>query len=286
MFSTRPWLIALLPLCLAGCAQPPPSGGSGDVGNVANVLVDILPALAANGAGVDPGAAPSAGASAPAGGASVGSTASTSAGVVVGAVAGVAAGGWIPLPTGWSVPTTPVTSPPVEGLGESDSAEGSPDTDGGASGEGAGDSSPSPQGPGTSVAARFAPAPPVDAPITDPFGWSSWRGRNHDGLDYGVGVGTPVRAAEAGTVTAVAYDGGYGNYVIVEHAEGFLTTYNHLDSSSVSVGQQVEQGEVLARSGQTGAGTGPHLHFEIWKPGPCSYPVVGERCPVDPVLYL
>lgn len=130
------------------------------------------------------------------------------------------------------------------------------------------------------------PVRPVDGPITDHFGWSSWRGRNHDGMDYGVGVGTPVRAALGGKVHAVQYDSGYGNYLVLLHDDGSMTTYNHLQKSLVNPGERVCTGQVVAHSGATGAGTGPHLHFERWVPGNCSYPVVGARCPTDPAPWL
>lgn len=130
------------------------------------------------------------------------------------------------------------------------------------------------------------PVRPTQDPITDHFGWSAWRGRNHDGVDYGVGVGTTVVAAESGVVTHVGFDGGYGNYVILLHGNGYMTTYNHLSQASVKVGQKVCRGDKIALSGKSGKGTGPHLHFEVWVPGDCSMPVVGKRCSVNPLKWI
>lgn len=130
------------------------------------------------------------------------------------------------------------------------------------------------------------PIVPTRGPVTDPFGWSSWRGRNHDGLDFGVPTGTPVRAAEGGRVIRAGWDAGYGQVVFVEHGNGYLTTYNHLSQVRVQPGQRICKGDTLALSGATGKGTGPHLHFEVWVPGPCSYPGVGARCPRDPSIWI
>lgn len=104
--------------------------------------------------------------------------------------------------------------------------------------------------------------PVASGPITSGFGWR-W-GRLHAGLDFGVPVGTPVMASADGTVTYAGWiEGGYGNLVELKHGDGAITRYGHNDSVLVKVGQKVGQGEVIARSGNTGHSTGPHLHFEI-----------------------
>lgn len=102
---------------------------------------------------------------------------------------------------------------------------------------------------------------PLQGPITSPYGprWGSF----HTGIDIGVGEGTPVHAAAAGTVIEASWDGGYGNCIIVEHANGTRTRYGHLSRYKVSVGDTVDQGQVIALSGNTGHSTGPHLHFEV-----------------------
>ena len=115
---------------------------------------------------------------------------------------------------------------------------------------------------------------PVQGRISSPFG-PRW-GRHHDGKDYAVPIGTPVKAAGGGRVVYVGWSSGYGNTVIVQHQQGMRTLYAHLNSFNVSSGQRVNRGQVIARSGNTGRSTGPHLHFEVR---------VNGR-PVDPAGYL
>lgn len=84
-------------------------------------------------------------------------------------------------------------------------------------------------------------------------------------VDYGCRIGTPTVAAAAGTVlrsTAEGYNGGYGGVIIISHPNKTQTIYSHMDTVNVSVGQQVEQGQVIGTTGNTGRSTGPHLHFE------------------------
>lgn len=86
---------------------------------------------------------------------------------------------------------------------------------------------------------------------------------HHNGLDFGVPVGTPVRSTMDGRVVYAGWnDQGYGNLVIVENGP-YRTFYAHLSSIPVSVGQQVAAGTVIGLSGNTGNSTGPHLHYEI-----------------------
>lgn len=95
-------------------------------------------------------------------------------------------------------------------------------------------------------------------------GFRTARRPNHQGVDIANVTGTPIVAAASGTVTFVGFDsGGYGNWIEVDHGNGFRTRYGHLSSSNVTVGQQVQQGQIIARMGSTGRSTGPHLHFEI-----------------------
>jgi murein DD-endopeptidase MepM/ murein hydrolase activator NlpD len=89
-------------------------------------------------------------------------------------------------------------------------------------------------------------------------------GEFHRGQDYAAQCGTAVHAAASGTVTFTGWHPyGGGNRVVIDHGNGLETTYNHLSSSSVRVGQQVSRGDVVAMSGTTGASTGCHLHFEV-----------------------
>ena len=103
---------------------------------------------------------------------------------------------------------------------------------------------------------------PVSATITSRFG-ARW-GKNHKGIDYGVPVGTSIKAAAAGTVTYAGWNsGGYGYLVIISHGNGVQTYYGHCSSIITHVGAQVNAGDLIAKSGNTGRSTGPHLHFEI-----------------------
>ena len=105
---------------------------------------------------------------------------------------------------------------------------------------------------------------PVDGALASPFGARD--GRAHDGIDLAVAEDTPVRAACDGMVT-YAGNGlrGYGNVVILQHAGALATVYAHNRALDVRVGDLVTRGQVIARSGQTGHATAPHLHFEVRK---------------------
>lgn len=100
--------------------------------------------------------------------------------------------------------------------------------------------------------------------LTARYGQSGrWSSGYHTGLDFAAPSGTPVVAAQSGTVTAAGYNGAYGNQITIRHADGTVTTYAHLSSISVSVGQSVGGGERIGAVGSTGNSTGPHLHFEV-----------------------
>jgi len=87
----------------------------------------------------------------------------------------------------------------------------------------------------------------------------------HNGLDFGVAVGTPVKSTMDGKVVYAGWNNqGYGNLVIVENG-AYRTYYAHLDSLPVAVGETVTAGSVIGLSGNTGNSTGPHLHYEIRK---------------------
>lgn len=93
--------------------------------------------------------------------------------------------------------------------------------------------------------------------------------RMHQGVDYGAPTGTPVQSVADGTVTFAGWQGGYGNLLKIRHANGYETRYAHLSSfeSGISPGVQVSQGDIVARSGNTGASTAPHLHYEMLRGG-------------------
>ncbi|MGH3001518.1 MAG: murein hydrolase activator EnvC family protein [Gaiellaceae bacterium] len=115
---------------------------------------------------------------------------------------------------------------------------------------------------------------PVSGPITSPFGWR-W-GRMHQGIDIGVGYGTPIHAAAAGTVIYCGWEEGYGNFVVLDNGGNLSTAYGHQSRIAVTCGQHVDQGQVIGYVGCTGHCTGPHLHFEVRIDGN----------PVDPLGYL
>ena len=101
---------------------------------------------------------------------------------------------------------------------------------------------------------------PVSGPVTSGFG-PRW-GRMHAGIDIGAPIGTPVRAAAAGTVIYAGGMGGYGNIVVVDHGGGLATAYAHLSAIWIG-GGTVAQGTSIGAVGCTGSCTGPHLHFEV-----------------------
>lgn len=86
---------------------------------------------------------------------------------------------------------------------------------------------------------------------------------NHNGLDYAVPTGTPVKAAAAGTAVQAEWAGHSGFRVKIDHGNGLETSYNHNSALKVSVGQKVERGETVSLAGSTGNSTGPHLHLEV-----------------------
>jgi murein DD-endopeptidase MepM/ murein hydrolase activator NlpD len=87
--------------------------------------------------------------------------------------------------------------------------------------------------------------------------------RFHAGIDYAIGMGHPIKAAEDGTVILSGSNGGYGLCVIIDHGGGISTLYGHASKLLVSWGQQVKKGDTIALAGSTGVSTGPHLHFEV-----------------------
>lgn len=90
---------------------------------------------------------------------------------------------------------------------------------------------------------------------------------NHRGIDIGAASGTDVVAADAGTVIVAGSNRSYGNYVVIDHGNGYTTLYAHNSRLCVSVNQSVSRGQVIAKVGSTGNSTGPHVHFEVSKNG-------------------
>ena len=95
----------------------------------------------------------------------------------------------------------------------------------------------------------------------DPFG--SGRMVYHNGYDIAVPVGTPVHPTQTGTVYFAGPYKGYGNLVVVEHGDGYVTLYGHNGEILVKAGEKVDTTTVIALSGNTGHSTGPHVHYEI-----------------------
>lgn len=116
---------------------------------------------------------------------------------------------------------------------------------------------------------------PVRGRITSGFG-SRW-GSIHTGIDIAVPSGTPVKASRGGTVTSAGWMNGYGYAVIIDHGDGYSTLYGHNSKLLVSVGEHVDAGQVIARSGSTGHSTGPHVHFEIRRSGKPINPLLGLK---------
>ncbi|MBQ7919712.1 MAG: M23 family metallopeptidase [Lachnospiraceae bacterium] len=98
----------------------------------------------------------------------------------------------------------------------------------------------------------------------------------HKGVDWAISSGSSVYASSGGTVTKAGWGSGYGYVVYIDHGNGTETRYAHLSKVLVSKGQKVKQGERIAKSGNTGVSTGPHLHFEIRIDG----------TPVNPLNYV
>lgn len=91
--------------------------------------------------------------------------------------------------------------------------------------------------------------------------------RNHNGIDIAVPEGTPVKSVAPGIVTYSGSRNGYGNMVIVEHANGMVTIYAHNRTNLALAGEHVDTKSTIALTGSTGRSTGPHLHFEAWQDG-------------------
>ena len=103
--------------------------------------------------------------------------------------------------------------------------------------------------------------PLPEAMTTSCFG-ERW-GRLHAGIDLAAPDGTRIRAAGAGVVVAAGPAEGYGNAVLIDHGNGYLTHYGHMSAITVTVGQHVRVGDQIGNEGSTGHSTGPHLHFEV-----------------------
>ncbi len=122
---------------------------------------------------------------------------------------------------------------------------------------------------GQSAKAMLMKTPVDGARITSGFGMRFHPilgyTRMHKGIDFGVPTGTPVMAAGSGVIKQEGWSNGYGNFLLINHENGYSTAYGHLSrfAPGTHVGSRVRQGQVVALSGATGMATGPHLHYEI-----------------------
>ena len=107
----------------------------------------------------------------------------------------------------------------------------------------------------------------------DPF---SGQMAMHAGLDFAAPVGTPILAAAGGVVSAAEYNAAYGNMLVIDHGNGLQTLYAHASKILVNVGQRVVRGQMIAKVGNSGLSTGPHLHYEIMRNGK----------PMDPLTFV
>ena len=117
--------------------------------------------------------------------------------------------------------------------------------------------------------------PPATGPITSRFGMRRhpvlgiWK--LHDGTDFGLPCGAPLRSVAPGRVTQSYYNAGYGNRLFIDHGtvngRHLVSSYNHATRYTVGVGQQVTAGQVIGLNGTTGYSTGCHLHYMLWVDG-------------------
>ncbi len=109
--------------------------------------------------------------------------------------------------------------------------------------------------------------------------------RPHTGVDYAAPMGTPVVAIGDGVVIEKGYKGGGGNTIKIRHNSTYTTAYLHLSkyATDIAVGKGVSQGQVIGYVGSTGASTGPHLDFRVWKNGTPIDPLKMESPPVEPI---
>jgi len=137
----------------------------------------------------------------------------------------------------------------------------------------------------------------------------AYNGQGHNGVDFGIPVGTKIvaplagRVVETGNTDAVSGCLSYGKWILLEHANGLSTLYGHLSAISVAQGQQVTTGQLIGYSGNTGYSTGPHLHFTVYASkgvnvvrlgdvkaitscGPARVPVAGFEAYLNPMSYL
>jgi murein DD-endopeptidase MepM/ murein hydrolase activator NlpD len=121
---------------------------------------------------------------------------------------------------------------------------------------------------------------PTHGTVSSPYGWRIHPilgyEKFHTGIDFAADTGTPIYAADAGTVIVAEWYGGYGYAVVIDHGNQLSTLYGHCNELYVTQGQTVQKSQVIAAVGSTGFSTGPHLHFEVRRNGE----------PIDPTPFL
>ncbi len=122
--------------------------------------------------------------------------------------------------------------------------------------------------------------------VSSPFGWRTHptlgTRRFHTGVDLAVPVGSEVRAAASGVVRRASEDAVNGKVLVIDHGRGVTTAYCHNDALAVRVGDRVHEGQVVARSGNTGRSTGPHLHYQMELRGQPVDPLAVRRRAMSP----
>ncbi|MDV6013036.1 M23 family metallopeptidase [Haloechinothrix sp. LS1_15] len=112
-------------------------------------------------------------------------------------------------------------------------------------------------------AARPDAVKPTEGVLTSAFG-ARWGG-SHNGIDIAGPIGSPIYAVADGTVIEAGPASGFGLWVRIQHDDGYVSVYGHMNSYSVAPGQRVQAGQQIAEVGNRGQSTGPHLHFEVWQ---------------------
>ena len=128
----------------------------------------------------------------------------------------------------------------------------------------------------------LAVEPVANARVSSPYGYRTLGGREfHPGVDLAVPYGSPIYATGTGVVVYSGWKSGYGNFIEIDHGNGYVTRYGHSSRLLVSVGQQVKKNQEIALVGCTGRCTGPHVHYEVLLNGqrenPATYLALAPR---------
>jgi murein DD-endopeptidase MepM/ murein hydrolase activator NlpD len=121
--------------------------------------------------------------------------------------------------------------------------------------------------------------------VTSPFGVRTdpilGTAALHSGMDFRAPIGMDAKVTAPGVVTKAGWNGGYGRMVEVDHGNGFATRYGHLSEIDVTVGEKLDAGAVIGKTGSSGRSTGPHLHYEVRHNGeaidPLRFLTVGKK---------